>query len=234
MLAQRASKPLFLLGRAYDDERVAASELTRHHGRRWLQQDVAPSHWTSTPSRSSVPTPVSSANSVANGWTTGSSGTTAATSSSVPTAGRCTQRMAKLVQRAGLPPVRLHDLRHGAATLAHAAGADLKTIQDQLGHSTVVITADTYTSVRPTVQHRCAEATARLVLDEARKSRDTIVRKARISRQGAKKSDERPPTPTADTHKAPAQTASKPSNGSRRRSAHTRHTRGTHRPHRQR
>jgi hypothetical protein len=38
-----------------------------------------------------------------------------------------TTRFRILVRRAGLPPVRLHDLRHGAASLAHEAGADLKT-----------------------------------------------------------------------------------------------------------
>ncbi|WP_307804263.1 tyrosine-type recombinase/integrase [Micromonospora echinofusca] len=61
--------------------------------------------------------------------------------------GYLTQRLRLLVNRAGLPPIRLHDLRHGAATLAHAAGADLKTVQDQLGHATIHLTADTYTSV---------------------------------------------------------------------------------------
>jgi integrase len=35
---------------------------------------------------------------------------------------------------AGLPPIRLHDLRHGAATLALAAGVDIKIVQDMLGH----------------------------------------------------------------------------------------------------
>jgi integrase len=34
----------------------------------------------------------------------------------------------RLAGNAGLPPVRLHDLRHGAATLALAGGADLKTV----------------------------------------------------------------------------------------------------------
>lgn len=33
-----------------------------------------------------------------------------------------------------LPPIRLHDLRQGAATLALASGADLEAIQDMLGH----------------------------------------------------------------------------------------------------
>jgi integrase len=54
--------------------------------------------------------------------------------------------------------VRLHDLRHGAASLAHEAGADLKTLQDLLGHSSIVVTADTYTSVLPQIQRRCADA----------------------------------------------------------------------------
>jgi hypothetical protein len=51
-----------------------------------------------------------------------------------------TRRFGRLVTDSGLPPVRLHDLRHGAACLAHAAGADLKTIQQQLGHATIAIT----------------------------------------------------------------------------------------------
>jgi hypothetical protein len=67
-----------------------------------------------------------------------------------------------------LPPVRLHDLRHGAASLAHTAGADLKTVQDQLGHASIVLTADTYTTVLPAAQHQAAEATARLILTTAR------------------------------------------------------------------
>ncbi|MET7493853.1 hypothetical protein [Streptomyces sp900116325] len=35
-----------------------------------------------------------------------------------------TRRFIELCEEIGLPPIRLHDLRHGAATLAHAAGAD--------------------------------------------------------------------------------------------------------------
>jgi hypothetical protein len=67
--------------------------------------------------------------------------------------------------------VRLHDLRHGAATLAHAAGADLKTVQEQLGHTSIVLTADTYTSVLLDLHFTAAEATARLVLAAAARNR---------------------------------------------------------------
>jgi integrase len=93
-----------------------------------------------------------------------------------------TQRMRTLVQRAGLPPIRLHDLRHGAASLAHTAGADLKVLQDQLGHASIVMTADIYTSVLPRSQRKAAEATARLVLAAAGRDRKKIKRSGRRSR----------------------------------------------------
>ncbi|MEV4130575.1 tyrosine-type recombinase/integrase [Dactylosporangium sp. NPDC049742] len=70
-----------------------------------------------------------------------------------------TRRFTRLLGCTDLPPVRLHDLRHGAACLAHAAGADLKTIQQQLGHSTIAVTADIYTTVLPATQrHSCGRS----------------------------------------------------------------------------
>ena len=77
---------------------------------------------------------------------------------------RLTRHFRQLSDEAGLPPVRLHDLRHGAATLALAAGAELKTVQDQLGHSSIVLTADTYISVLPDVARKAAEDTATLII----------------------------------------------------------------------
>jgi len=70
---------------------------------------------------------------------------------------------AALVDTAGLPPIRVHDLRHLAATLALAAGADLKTVQALLGHSSIAITADTYTHVLPELAEAIAENVARLI-----------------------------------------------------------------------
>jgi integrase len=84
---------------------------------------------------------------------------------------------------AGLPPIRLHDLRHGAASLALQAGADLKVIQDKLGHSSIVLTADTYVSVEPALARREAESTARLVLDAARRLPARTGRRSRPATQ---------------------------------------------------
>ena len=76
---------------------------------------------------------------------------------------RMTRLFRKLVAASGLPPVTLHGLRHGAATLALAAGTDLKIVQDQLGHSTITLTADTYTSVLPETARTAADNTAALL-----------------------------------------------------------------------
>ncbi|WP_369125463.1 hypothetical protein [Catenulispora pinisilvae] len=57
----------------------------------------------------------------------------------------------------------MHDLRHGAASLALQARVDLKVVSDQLDHSSIVLTADTYVSVLPASAMQAAEATARLV-----------------------------------------------------------------------
>ncbi|MFD0975047.1 tyrosine-type recombinase/integrase [Plantactinospora endophytica] len=57
------------------------------------------------------------------------------------------KRFKKLAAATDLPPIRLHDLRHGAATYLKAAGGDLKDIQELLGHSSLTITSDTYTSI---------------------------------------------------------------------------------------
>ncbi|WP_187645670.1 site-specific integrase [Streptomyces sp. TRM49041] len=73
------------------------------------------------------------------------------------------QVFARLVEKLGLPPVRLHDLRHCAATLSLAAGVHMKTIQSLLGHSSYQLTADTYTSVLPQMEQAAADAPLALV-----------------------------------------------------------------------
>ncbi|XVQ11522.1 site-specific integrase [Spirillospora sp. CA-255316] len=81
--------------------------------------------------------------------------------------GRLTHLFQRLITEHDVPPIRLHDLRHGAATLALAAGVELKVVQEMLGHSSIVLTADTYTSVLPEVAHRAAEKTAAHLLRTA-------------------------------------------------------------------
>ncbi|WP_368052576.1 tyrosine-type recombinase/integrase [Micromonospora sp. HUAS LYJ1] len=71
-----------------------------------------------------------------------------------------TQRFRRLVRQAGLPPTRLHDLRHSAATIALAAGVDIKVVSEQLGHSTTTLTRDTYQSVTRAMHHDAADAVA--------------------------------------------------------------------------
>ena len=73
-----------------------------------------------------------------------------------------TDRFHELVEVADLPPVRLHDLWHGAASLMLAAGVDLKVVQETLGHSSITLTSDTYTSVYPAVAAAAADAAAAL------------------------------------------------------------------------
>lgn len=60
--------------------------------------------------------------------------------------------------RRRLRRIRLHDLRHGAASMALAAGFDIATVSKKLGHSTISITADTYSHLIGGVGRRMADA----------------------------------------------------------------------------
>jgi integrase len=64
-----------------------------------------------------------------------------------------------ILEKAGLPRIRLYDLRHSCATLLLIAEENPKVVSERHGHSTVVLTLDTYSHVLPTMQER---ATARL------------------------------------------------------------------------
>ncbi|WP_198681351.1 tyrosine-type recombinase/integrase [Lentzea terrae] len=72
-------------------------------------------------------------------------------------------RFERLYTAAGLPPIRLHDLRHTAATLMLAANIDMKVIQETLGHSQIQTTSNLYTSVLPKVARDAAEKTVALI-----------------------------------------------------------------------
>jgi integrase len=91
-----------------------------------------------------------------------------------------THRFAQLVTEHKLPPVRLHDLRHSAATLALAAGADIRVVQEMLGHTHYAFTADTYISVLSQQSRDAADAVAASV----RACRQRIVLRHRERRGG--------------------------------------------------
>lgn len=67
------------------------------------------------------------------------------------------------VREAGLPKIRLHDLRHSHATLALEAGVHPKVVQERLGHATIAITLDTYSHAIPAMQEDAAEKIAALL-----------------------------------------------------------------------
>lgn len=78
-------------------------------------------------------------------------------------------RFDTLAARAGLPPITLHGLRHGAATMLLAAGQQPKVVSEILGHSTVAFTMDVYTEVAEELAEAAADALAAYVPRAPRK-----------------------------------------------------------------
>jgi len=70
---------------------------------------------------------------------------------------------APLLERAGLPHIRFHDLRHACASLLLAAGTNPKVVQERLGHASISTTMDTYSHVLPSLQADAAEKMDRLL-----------------------------------------------------------------------
>lgn len=79
-----------------------------------------------------------------------------------------TRAFAARAGEAGLPRIRLHDLRHGWATLALKAGVHAKVVSEVLGHSSISLTLDTYSHVLPGMQESAVETVAGLIRGEAR------------------------------------------------------------------
>ena len=70
----------------------------------------------------------------------------------------------RLLQEAGIRPIRLYDLRHTAATLAVAAGVSVKVISDQLGHASISFTVERYSHVLPSIQDEAAARVERMLM----------------------------------------------------------------------
>jgi integrase len=69
----------------------------------------------------------------------------------------------RLVILSGVPRIRVHDLRHTAATMLLRAGVPPKIVSERLGHATVAITLDTYSHVLPEMQDVAASAMSALL-----------------------------------------------------------------------
>ena len=68
-----------------------------------------------------------------------------------------------LLERAGLPRVRFHDLRHACASMLLAQNVNPKIVQEMLGHSSIAVTMDTYSHIMPSLQADAAEKMDRLL-----------------------------------------------------------------------
>lgn len=62
----------------------------------------------------------------------------------------------RVLERAGIPKVRFHDLRHTFATIALQNGVDIKTLSSMLGHFSAAFTLDTYAHVTTAAQKEAA------------------------------------------------------------------------------
>ncbi len=63
-----------------------------------------------------------------------------------------------LLERAGLPKIRFHDLRHTCATLLLLKNVNSKVVQELLGHANISETMDTYSHVLPSMQEAAVSA----------------------------------------------------------------------------
>ena len=77
------------------------------------------------------------------------------------------RRFGKLLQLAGLPTMRYHDLRHGAASLMAAQGVSARVAMEILGHAQISTTMNIYTHIAPELQRDATERVADALWPEA-------------------------------------------------------------------
>jgi integrase len=63
----------------------------------------------------------------------------------------------------GMPTVRLHDLRHSAASLMLAGGVPMRAVMETLGHASMTLTSDTYSRVMDEVRRDVATRMGRVL-----------------------------------------------------------------------
>jgi len=75
-----------------------------------------------------------------------------------------TDRFNRLVDRAGVKPIRLHDVRHTYATTSLDAGVDPKIVADRIGHANMAYTLAIYTHKSTGKDRGAAETVAGVLL----------------------------------------------------------------------
>ena len=88
-----------------------------------------------------------------------------------------TKAFHRIVVKAGLTNIRLHDLRHTHATLMLKAGVRPKVVSERLGHANIGITLDIYSYVLPGLQEAVAEKFDRIFEEVANENSDPSVSK---------------------------------------------------------
>jgi integrase len=73
------------------------------------------------------------------------------------------QTFERIANRAGVPRVRLHDVRHTHGTLLIKAGVPVKVVSERLGHGNPAFTIDTYQHVLPGMQAEAARTIEKLL-----------------------------------------------------------------------
>ncbi len=86
---------------------------------------------------------------------------------------------APAVERAGLAPLRLHDLRHTAVALWIAAGATPKEIATRAGHTSVSVVLDRYGHLLPGTEERVTDALDAMARAASETPRDAEIRPLR-------------------------------------------------------
>lgn len=74
-----------------------------------------------------------------------------------------TRKLHRMQDRAGLPRIRFHDLRHSFATLSLEQGVDIKTVSHMLGHTDAGFTMNTYMHVTDNMQQTVANTMGTLL-----------------------------------------------------------------------
>lgn len=69
----------------------------------------------------------------------------------------------RIARRAGIPVIRLHELRHTHGTLLIKAGVPVKVVSERLGHANIAFTIETYQHVLPGMQADAAARFAKLL-----------------------------------------------------------------------